>query len=217
MKLLLYCTQNKENLWSNDLKHFFLDGRYNRIIDNLPKYRLNGKIVAECDFEVEEIKHYIHQEPEVDVGVAILPEFECDAYHTKTLGHFQLLEKACMKDYSLPNITVNNDLDDYLQGKNGYAIHIKNLKERVMELSDVYKYDNSYNNMFGWLKEENEKYIPLDKAPQNMCRVWIYENGEWVMYILISVRPKWMCLILNKDKDVEARKKVLKEMLEDDM
>ena len=57
-KLLLYCTKAKKQkdlLWSNNLKHFFLDGAYNRLIDNLPAYLLNGKIVAECDFEVEQI------------------------------------------------------------------------------------------------------------------------------------------------------------------
>ena len=32
-------------------------------------------------------------------------------------------------------------------------------------------------------------------------------------YILISVRPKWLCKILNGEKTIEVRKKVLKEML----
>ena len=59
-KLLLYCTKGKPNLWynnkySNGNKHF-LDGAYNRIIDDLPIHLLNGKIVAECDFEVEALK-----------------------------------------------------------------------------------------------------------------------------------------------------------------
>ena len=49
--------KQKDLLWSNNLKHFFLDGAYNRLIDNLPKYLLNGKIVAECDFEIEEITY----------------------------------------------------------------------------------------------------------------------------------------------------------------
>lgn len=52
------------------------------------------------------------------------------------------------------------------------------------------------------------------KAPQNMMRV--YSNiGRYKcsQYILISVRPKWLCKILNGEKTIEVRKKVLKEML----
>lgn len=49
------------------------------------------------------------------------------------------------------------------------------------------------------------------KAPQNMMRVIdAYGDDE---YILISVRPEWLCKILNGEKTIEVRKKVLKEML----
>lgn len=35
-------------------------------------------------------------------------------------------------------------------------------------------------------------------------------------YILISIRPEWLCKILNGEKTIEVRKKVLKEMLGND-
>lgn len=207
IKLLLYCCKDKRGYLHFDTREeitrkYYLSPDSSPFGTYEPGNYLNGKILAECDFEVEEIKSCRRKERD---EFGILHNESWLEYRGLNIGNYQcdLPQKSCL--------TVNEIMDYLYNG--GYAIHIKNLKERVMELSDVYKYDNSYNNMFGWLKEENEKYIPLDKAPQNMCRVWVYENGEWVMYILISVRPKWMCLILNKDKDVEARKKVLKEMI----
>lgn len=195
IKLLLYCTKQKPYLvsYNNTNEHWYLlRENEKKPFPQLNSY--NGKIVAECDFEVEEIKSCISP---IDKKPY--------AYMTKTLERWDILEASCL---------TFDKLNDYLKGKNGYAIHIKNLKERVMELSDVCKYDTSYDNMFGWIAEENEKYIPLDKAPQNMCRVWIYENGKWVMYILISVRPEWLFKILNKEKTAEIRKRVLKGMVE---
>lgn len=190
IKLLLYCTKQPHKLFNTDkgfvLSDFELGDFYK------DKTLLNGKIVAECDFEVEEIKAIERW------------DYSNTFYSTRYLNERELLEESYL---------TYEELDNYLKGNNGYAIYIKNLKERVMELSDVYTYDTSYNNMFGWIKEENEKYIPLNKAPQNMMRVWVYENGKWVMYILISVRPEWLCLELNGIKTVEVRKTVLKEML----
>lgn len=188
IKALLYCTKNGKKLVDTSKYDFDFSNQ------KISCYTLNGKIVAECDFEVEEI------ECRTSIGINGIH----DEYTTKSLGENELLYASKIDDITFIN---------YLKGKNGYAIHIKNLKERVMELSDVYTYDNSYNNMFGWLAEENEKYIPLAKAPQNMCRVWIYENGKWVMYILISVRPEWLCLELYGEKTIEVRKRVLKGML----
>ena len=197
IKLLLYCTKTKPYLYREDDDTFKLENKkLNEDISEYKKYYglNNGKIVAECDYEIEEIQTIERW------------DYSDSLYETQTLREDELLNKSCLS---------YEELDKYLNGENGYAIHIKNLHiyDKPRELSDVYKYDNSYNNMFGWLKEENEKYIPLDKAPQNMMRVWVYENGEWIMYILISVKPEWLCLELNKIKTVEVRKQVLKEML----
>ena len=59
------------------------------------------------------------------------------------------------------------------------------------------------------------KYI--DKAPQNMCFVLrLNQNEEYYdNYVLISIRPEWLCKILNGEKTVEVRKQVLKVMLYD--
>lgn len=215
IKLLLYCCKDKRGYLHFDTRpeitrKYYLSPDSSPFGTYEPNNYLNGKILVECDFEIEEIKHYIHEEPDVDVGVAILPGFECDAYCTKTLGHFQLLEKACMECYSLPNITVNDELNDYLQGKNGKAIYIKNL-----HIFDKPRELNEY-----WKKGERVKI-----APKNMMLVQnIYEDKIVISlkevkeikveeYIVISVSPEEMCRLLNGDQTVLVRKKVLKEMI----
>jgi hypothetical protein len=60
--------------------------------------------------------------------------------------------------------------------------------------------------------EKREVLKPITKAPQNMMWIWIKENGKWEKRLLISVRPQWLCKILNKEKDIEIRRKVLKGM-----
>ena len=195
IKLLLYCTKAKPYLYNVLGKyrtHKYLGKDFMQ--DGKTHPELNGKIVAECDFEVEHLYNAYSPYRENDIHY----------FDTDTLNEAELIKRSCVS---------NLELENYFKDKNGYAIHIKNLKERIMKLNDVYKHDNSYDNMFGWLAEEDEKYIPLDKAPQNMCKVWVKENGEWVMYILISVRPEWLCLELNGEKTIEFRKIFLKEMV----
>ena len=143
---------------------------------------VNGKIVAECDFEVEEI---------IANDVNLYDEYGIK-YTTKNgYSHIDdnfeaLLDDSCLNAF---------ELNDYLQGKNGYAIHIKNLQicNKPLKLS------NFKNN-----KGEN-----ITKAPQNMMYVFDGEEKK----VLISIRPEWLCKILNGEKKIEVRKKVLKEMV----
>lgn len=83
------------------------------------------------------------------------------------------------------------ELDDYLGCEDkGYAIHIKNL------------------HIFDTPKDLIQ--CSLLKAPQNMC-YGFYKEDERV--IVISIRPEWLCKILNGEKTIEVRKKILKEMI----
>lgn len=99
-----------------------------------------------------------------------------------------------------------SEIHNYLNRSDGYAIHIKNLEifEEAKELSN-------------YLKElPNDEYEPVKRAPQNMMKVY-YKYGETSMFdsfVLISVHSEWACKILNEEKTIELRKKVLKEMLE---
>lgn len=170
MKLLLYCTKAKPYLYKLFTRPFDLTD--NKINDNI---KLNGKVVAECDFEVEEIYPFYK-------------DFECeDIFYEipNKLDFDDLLKKSCLD---------NQQLDDYLYANKGYAIHIKNL--------NIYK-----------SPRELSSYTCV-KAPQNMQYVYTcYDKNE---YVLISIQPQWLCKILNGEKTIEVRKKVLKRMLEND-
>lgn len=172
MKLLLYCTKAKPYL-----RDYRGKAIYNRFVisptdrpftsdDTQPI--LNGKIVAECDFEVEDLR-IVDDDP---LGAYW--------YETKTLSENEVLEKSCL---------TSDELYEYLGEYNdGYAIHIKNL------------------HIFDEPKEFCGKFIPSIKY------VYTYDNNEKDT-IGISISPQELCKILNGEKTIEVRKKVLKEML----
>lgn len=208
VKALLYCTKKAPYLVKDDFP-----------LENEPIYfthykepgscglPLNGKIVAECEVETDEIDYYFRYGPSVNIGAGFSPDFEEESYVRRRFGNYKgdnkLFEESCLS---------YDQLDEYLKQKDGYALHISNLFifENPVELSD-YNVDNSADyGSFGWAFEDNERITPLQKAPQNMMRVYDRSGNE---LILISVQSKWLCKILNGDKTIEVRKKVLKEML----
>ena len=180
MKILLYCTKGKPYLYQGFAKPFHTKDKNNplnyrwHLLKTKTSATLNGKVIGECDFEVEEIN---------------FTGYGCGCgYHPTKTSQFELAINSCLYNFE--------DMDDYLKGKSGYAIHIKNLK-----IYDTPKELNEYFN-------GNEEYI--NKAPQNM----MYCNDLFgKLYALISIRPEWLCKILNGEKTIEIRKKVLKEML----
>lgn len=187
IKLLLYCTKQKPYLLRDIFCGFLTEKNFEVYDDNEKKedYFLNGKIVGECDFEVEEIRGEIKVYSICDCGW-ISPS-KHDWCYSK-----DLLDKSCL---------TNDMLCDYLDGNTGYAIHIKNLNifDEPRELSE-------YSKRIG------NDFQVLGNAPQNMMKCcetkYIIEN-----YILISIRPEWLCKILNGEKTIECRKRILKEMI----
>lgn len=205
MKLLLYCTKAKPILYkpfewdcfpNDEASRFYLGNGKTIEIDE----ELNGKIVAECDFEVEKIV--------CDLRCTKERRF-FEEYTTKSLSEKELLYASKIDEISFIN---------YLKSKNGYAIHIKNLNifDESKELSDYItkrcQFDRCSTCEYG---KDNITCgtidTPIAKAPQNM--MYCYEENE--MKVLISIRPEWLCKILNGEKTIEVRKKVLKEMLND--
>jgi len=194
LKLLWYCTKAKGK---NYYLRKFPNGRCGLSRDKGES--LNGKIVAMSDYDCEEIIHTYEN------GASVHHD-----YSTKTLDNEQLLRKSCIFGQGL-----NDYLGDHNYDKNnnvvGYAIHIKNLNifDKPKELSSVYRIvDVGGMSLTDTLK----------KAPQNMMYVSVNE-WEYCFYnpedkrVLISVHPEWLAMILNGLKDVELRRKVLKEML----
>ena len=187
MKLLLYCTKAKPYLLRN------VKGQW--LIDNIHKIASkNGKIIAECDFEVEKI-----------TCRRIGGEWESYGEYTNFI------------ELSKKSMLTQQELCDYLsRNAGGYAIHIKNLHifDKPKELNDFYK--------FVGIDKDTNNYKSIEKAPQNMMYAYEYISeisfsATWTRMlngcIIISIRPKWLVKILNGEKTIEVRKKVLKEML----
>lgn len=180
-KLLLYCTKAKPYITRGTSGKTYPSCV---ISDGIQKWHLNGKIVAECDFEVEEIK---------------LLEDNNATMITNTLSEEELLKKSCLEGYELCNYLYDN----LWCGQKGYAININNLHifDKPRELYDCLIHPKIESKYYGCEH--------LSKAPQNM----MYVELDDIKYILISIQPQWLCKILNGEKTIEIRKKVLKEML----
>ena len=99
------------------------------------------------------------------------------------------LKKMCISPQQL--------LDYIKLGNDGYALHLSNLKifDEAKELEKFYK------DIL--LKER------VYKAPQNMCHIY---DSKGNVYILISIKPEWLCKILNGEKTIEVRRVVTNEL-----
>jgi predicted transcriptional regulator len=211
MKLLLYSTKaNKYERLVRDEhygKPFYLCGA---ITENFES--LNGKIVAECDFECERLYN----------SYDVIDDNALHYFDTDTLKEKELIERSCVS---------NLELEKYFGKSNGYAIHIKNLhifdeprelseyrtfitdKDRLKDFVNVKNFDLVSVKLDEYLGEMKSSKT-LEKAPQNMQKIIKYiGNNEYEYAILISIKPEWLCKILNKEKTIEVRRVVLKEML----
>ena len=189
MKALLYCTKAKPYLYGHYVgfeTKWQYDLTKNNEVFNNHKV-LNGFIVAECEIDkVEEIKHKFYGSDNI-------------GYHTWTLTQNDLCEKSCLNF---------GNLYDYIWEYDGYALHLSNVKAFDEPKDISLFYTNYCIDRYG-ITSCNM----LMKAPQNMCRVIDFEGKP---YVLISIRPEWLCKILNGEKTIEVRKQILnclKEMI----
>ena len=232
VKLLLYCSKAKPYLvqgLAKPMHTLAANNPYNfnwKVVKKgFSNDRLNGKIVAECDCEkaekiscccvpyrnynnlgyeyfidngvykvewkeninlVDKEKRYNNPENYKEDGVV----FEKSDRYIDTMFKNEELKKMCLSPQQLL---------DYLKlGDKGYALHLSNLKifDKPKELNNFYILGNDGFDDF------------LNKAPQNMCRVYDFKDK----YILISIRPEWLCKILNGEKTIEVRKQIVKEL-----
>lgn len=208
-KVLLYCTKSTPYLvkddYSNENKPVYFTHYKEPGSCGLP---LNGKIVAECEVETEELqcacvpyrnKNNLGYEHYIDNGVYKVNWSSKDSINDNLDGDGVVFER---NDKYIDTMLKNDDLSkmcllpqqlyDYVGlGNKFYALHVKKLKT----------FDSKPLTDYG-----------VNKAPQNMMRA--YKDGQ--TYILISIRPEWICKILNRKKTIEVRKKVLKEMISDE-
>lgn len=177
MKLLLYCTKSKPYLlklkdkdvdfFSNYKKYFLCDLQYK---DKFKNYAFNGKILAECDFEVEKMG--------LDTGKGLV--FDNGFNKESQLDLFEIAK--------------------YVGNNYYYAIHIQNL--HIFDKPRPTKW-YGYTDKKGYL-------CSVEKAPQNMMYCYDEFGND---YVLISIHSEWLCKILNGEKTIEVRKKVLRGML----
>ena len=208
IKALLYCTKAKPYLVQGVAKPMHtLDAtnpfnfNWKLVKKGFSNDRLNGKIVAECDYEVET---YLTEKSWFDQNLRVVNKKVCDGVAKYSGTEYMLnsvLNKSCLTIKELTNYM--NFENDIIEQKELYAIHIKNLKifDKPKELSEY------YSNLQRWV---DIKAPTIKKAPQNMCYAF---DDDLQPYIIISIKPEWLCKILNGEKTIEVRKKVLKEMI----
>lgn len=81
---------------------------------------------------------------------------------------------ASITDYDVTSCYLNyRELHKYGNGKNLYGWHISDLViyDKPKELSEFYKHDNTYDNVFGWVFEDRPKKVPIKRPPQSWCYV----------------------------------------------
>ena len=211
IKGLLYCCKAKPYLW----KYWFSGDNgngYNYEISLSPEEWedegtiLNGKIVAECDFEVEEITYAPN--PSAFERANFSPKEWGYDYQEKYggLSNEELLKHSCLTNEELSDYlnTPTNDKKVFCEDTFGYAIHIKNLHifDESKELSDFNKIiETTYGE---------EPDATITRAPQNMMRCCYVKNPkEWEKGILISIQPQELCRILNSEQTILINKQVL--------
>lgn len=152
-------------------------------------------------YDVLESKQHTMPQPDFFMNGKVVAQFDCEK-----VDLIEVIERKNNKPFYISNGNVNyhwgfgdtclsyEQLYDYLGDKKGYAILISNLEI----------FDEPYNvDKCSQYRKWNTR---LKKAPQNMMKVYDRFGNE---YILISIRPEWVCKILNGKKTIEVRKQVL--------
>lgn len=198
MKVLLYCTKGKEKLYEIEIfgrKIYALDAEETYFPD---KTLLNSTIVCECEInntDYYEMEYY--KNDDCYSGISIYDSIESyhweedcfeevisNEYSDEEINNYPLLVKSCLSF---------DELGSYVVGESGietlYALYLENIK------------------VFDKPKKLDE--YSITKTPQNM-RYCYDKCGE--KYVLISIKPDHLVKILNGEKTIEIRKKILKEM-----
>lgn len=188
-KVLIYCTKGEAD---HHLLEVYSDETYTKteyeydyfVAADWQDYCLDGKIVAECEVDCEEIYgNYL--------------------FSTDTLSAIELEEKSCLSQLQLFN---------YLKGKTGYALHITNLRPfaRPLELSEVYSIKD-IGGGFLITRPLTKATQSMQRVSICSCEYGFAPSQEDIR-ILISCSPKECANILNGIQTSLVRKKILKGM-----
>ena len=156
MKALMCCSNTRPYL---EVHPFDLSNSFFRLTDD-SFHALNGKIVAECEIEIERIESFVAQ----GLGSYIM------GYQTDTLKFEELVSKIG-NDYE----KLYNDL----KYENGYAIHIKNIQfiEEPYNVNEVWQYKkynihlkNAPKNMCAIYGKDGDPYVLITASSEELCR-----------------------------------------------
>ena len=190
MKLLICVTKGREYLYSS--KNGLLL-KEKPIAENFADYTLlNSKVVAECDYEVEEFEKV---KGETIYALLRRSFFEND--------RLEIAHECNMTNEEIYNYMTDNGL--HPNNNFGYAIR----------LSNTYMFTNprSIHNYIKrvYLYKDSYGIYPLKTTPQNICRV--YDKNDNKGFYMISVKPQVAYQILNGTKTMEIRKRIVMDML----
>ena len=238
MKLLLRCPKTKPYLVKGSIKPMHTldtNNPYNfnwKLVDKgFSDDRLNGKIIAECDFEVDKIE-YKHIKERDKFG--ILHNESWYEYKGLNVSHYNcdLASRSGFDDsHSLFNYLFEYLIDKEGYPQDGYAIHIKNLHifDTPKELSDYRTFFTDKDRLTNFVNAKNcdfvsirlSEYISevrgtktLEKVSRNMQKIVNYKgNNKYEYTILMTLDPNKLCRILNGEQTTIICNKVSKEML----
>lgn len=185
LKALLYCGIAKPYLFNNKAYKTYMEEQgidepsfitTNDIQYGFVKDLLNGTIVAECDIEIDSIGN-----SSIDI--------QRQYYNGDIFNEEELLKHGCLSF---------EELDSYLQGKNGYALRISNLKvlDKPELLDEYWKYDSE------------DLPCKISKAPQNICKIHKNNFMNSQEYVLIPIQSTHLVNILNETKSIVIKKRI---------
>jgi len=165
----IYCTKDKKLLFDREQGIYFVgihnasldkhsndtDIFMNTVYEKESCDNLTGKVVAKFTLnKVEEIKQYI----------GVFWTWGGHPYYTDNVSEEKLLNRSCLSA---------TELENYLQGKNGYAWHIDNLVifDKPKELSEFRTRHWNSKNPF-----ERDNVYELTRAPQSWCYVEVHKD-----------------------------------------
>lgn len=210
MKCYIYCPKAKPYLLKIKSEEVGFMSNYKQwLIDNDNRYQkmaYNGKIVASFDLnKFDEIEYSIGRRNR-NCECYIDRDYEIQTYF---YDEETLLKKSCVTRDELYNYFVK-ELDNnetYL----GYAWHIENIE--ILDKPIEFGKHTHDNNSFFYTERIDKGVIKcgaLIKAPQSWQYVYDKNHNKC---ILISIKPEWVCKILNREKTIELRKTAPKELI----
>lgn len=135
------------------------------------KQKIRGELIICRSKELSEIFGYgsivgvnkgVHKDEDDLLCGKVVGEFVCETVIT---------DKTCGKDalFNGAACLTQGEAEKYSCGKVLYGLHITapKLYDKPKELSEFYKHDNTYDNVFSWVFEK----VPIKRPPQSWCYV----------------------------------------------